>query len=129
MQALEGRQPGLERITAIISARPGKPDQPISDYFEMRYDVVKKLGHGAFADAYHVINLESGQHSAIKKTRHEFVGYNDAYRILFDFRVEKLNEVKMLQKVKNTPYCVSIQESWIQSGFIYIETELCSGGR
>jgi serine/threonine protein kinase len=77
LQALEGRQPGLERTTKLFSSRT-KSDQPIPDYFETKYDIVKKLGHGAFADAYQVTSLENGQQSAIKKTRHEFVGYNDA---------------------------------------------------
>lgn len=35
----------------------------------------------------------------------------------------------MLLKVKNAPFCISIEEAWIQFGFIYIQTELCSRGR
>merc|ERR1719215_447170 len=34
----------------------------------------------------------------------------------------------MLLKVKNTPYCISIKDAWIQYGFIYVQTELCQNG-
>jgi hypothetical protein len=44
-------------------------------------------------------------------------------------RQEKLNEVRMLLRVKDFPYCLSIKDAWIQYGYIYIQTELCSKGR
>ncbi|KAJ3304544.1 hypothetical protein HDV03_002753 [Kappamyces sp. JEL0829] len=121
LDALEGTQPGLDATLALLAKRP--PEDlavPILDYFESRFEIMGRLGHGEFADAYHVHSLEDGRQYAIKKTRHPFLGFKDA--------VAKLNEVKMLLAVQNYPYCLCISDAWIQYGYIYIQTELCSRG-
>lgn len=97
------------------------------DYFETRFQLLARLGHGAFADAFHVLSLDDQCEYAVKKTRQPFLGFKDAYFLLI--RVHKLEEVKMLLKVGSHPCCVSLKQAWIQYGYIYIQMELCNRGR
>lgn len=112
-QCLDNGDAGLRAILDTWSDMEGS-----SDYFETKFELMGRLGHGAFADAFHVKG--GGFDSAIKKTRHPFVGFKDA--------LEKLDEVKMLLLVKDHPFCLCIKEAWIQFGYVYIETELCDRG-
>jgi hypothetical protein len=99
---------------------PSSHDQVHVDYFEQHFQLISRLGHGEFADAFHVRCLDDESDYAIKKTRQSFTGYKDA--------LYKLEEVKMLLRIGHHPCCVSLKEAWIQFGYIYIQMELCNRG-
>ncbi|KAJ3315686.1 hypothetical protein HDV04_002100 [Boothiomyces sp. JEL0838] len=120
-EALDGAQPALKNLLAVIQKYTHEDGtSPIPDYFETRFVIEARLGHGSFADAYHVISMENAEHYAIKKTRQPFLGYKDA--------TQKLEEVKMLLAVSGHPNCVNLKDAWIQYGYIYIQMELCVNG-
>jgi hypothetical protein len=72
-KALDGIQPYLDQIIQEF-----KNSKSTIDYFETNYVLVKRLGHGSFADAFHVTSLEDSLDYAIKKQRQPFSGYKDA---------------------------------------------------
>lgn len=140
--AADGVQPGLNLTLSMFARRGGSgiDSLAIPDWFESRFELIGRLGQGEFADAFHVLSLDDGIEYAIKKTRHPFIGYKDAYVLswqcacshflsLYRCRIQKLNEVRMLLQVKASPYCVSLKDAWIQFGYIYIQTEICKRGR
>ncbi|KAJ3272977.1 hypothetical protein HDV01_004883 [Terramyces sp. JEL0728] len=78
--AIDGVQPALKNLLATIQTYTHEDGtSPIPDYFETRFVIEARLGHGSFADAYHVISMDNAEHYAIKKTRQPFLGYKDAY--------------------------------------------------
>lgn len=122
-EAVDGVQPGLSQTLELLSRRASDDDVAsinVPDWFESRFELVGRLGQGAFADAFYVQSLDDGLEYAIKKTKHPFIGYKDA--------MKKLKEVRMLLKMKVNPYCISLKDAWIQFGYIYIQTEICKRG-
>ena len=71
-QALDGEEPFLSDF--LRQYDNGVVDQ---DYFETSFELLGRLGHGAFADAFQVLDLNDGIEYAIKKTRQPFTGYKD----------------------------------------------------
>ena len=115
-QALEGREPYLSDFLRHYDN--GTSDQ---DYFETNFELLGRLGHGAFADAFHVIDMNDNAEYAIKKTRQPFTGYKDC--------LKKLEEVKMLLHIGVHPQCISLKSAWLQFGFLYMQLELCNKGK
>ena len=76
-QALDGREPFLSDF--LRQYDNGVSDQ---DYFETSFELLGRLGHGAFADAFHVLDLNDSVEYAIKKTRQPFTGYKDWFKLL-----------------------------------------------
>jgi hypothetical protein len=90
------------------------------DYFFKRFDIIETLGKGSFADVFKVKCKDTGQVSAIKKTRHSFQGMKD--------RIKKLQEVENMFLVAPHPNILGIIESWEQYGCLYIQMEICDHG-
>jgi hypothetical protein len=104
-----------------------EPNVDNIDYFETMFELVGRVGNGAFADAFHVQSLVDLKDYAIKKTRQPFTGVKDAYFKLI--RIEKLEEVRMLLHIGYHPNCVCLKDAWIQYGYLYIQTQLCIRGK
>lgn len=83
--AVDGVQPGLDLTLSLIArqgsgrSENGSAALPVPDWFESRFELIGRLGQGEFADAFHVLSLDDDVEYAIKKTRHPFIGYKDAY--------------------------------------------------
>ncbi|KAJ3100991.1 hypothetical protein HDU97_001747 [Phlyctochytrium planicorne] len=91
-----------------------------ADYFETNFRLVKKLGHGSFAEAFKVQSKLDGRMYAIKRSRHVITGRKD--------RLAKLEEVEILWEVKDGPRIVQVLNAWEQFGHIYVQMELCERG-
>ena len=52
-------------------------DESLSDnYFEANFIIIRRLGRGAFADAFQVQGRD-GKHYAVKKSLHPYTGHKD----------------------------------------------------
>jgi hypothetical protein len=72
--ALQGEEPFLSEFLRDCESGQSEPD-----YFETRFELLSRLGHGEFADAYHVLFIDDMKEYAVKKSRHPFQGFKDWY--------------------------------------------------
>ncbi|KAJ1569792.1 Protein kinase, membrane associated tyrosine threonine 1 [Nowakowskiella sp. JEL0078] len=91
-----------------------------ADYFEFNFRIVTKIGEGSFGFVFKVINKLDGKLYAIKRARKAYTGYKD--------RMKKLQEVRLMWKIGIFPQCVRLISAWEQSGFMFMQMELCEGG-
>lgn len=81
--AIDGIEPGLSLTLSLFSNRPNEVgNQRSRDWFESQFELIGRLGRGAFATAFHVQSVVDGLEYAIKRTIHPFTGFNDAYEII-----------------------------------------------
>ncbi|BGP16791.1 hypothetical protein JCM10213_002185 [Rhodosporidiobolus nylandii] len=109
--------------STVLSLRQQEMSQP--SWFETNFTVLRTLGNGAFSDAVEVADhLRGGAVYAVKKTKNPFLGPKD--------RVRRLEEVDILrffsQDEYRSPHLISLVDAWEQSGYLFIETELCPAG-
>lgn len=76
LDALEGIEPSVSRILSIHSKVAEKSE--LINYFGTNFDIMKRLGHGEFAEAFQVVCVQDDLNYAVKKARHQFSGYKNA---------------------------------------------------
>ncbi|XP_072014796.1 membrane-associated tyrosine- and threonine-specific cdc2-inhibitory kinase-like [Amphiura filiformis] len=86
-------------------------------YFDQCFQILQKLGEGAFGEVFKVRSKEDGHLYAIKRSRDRFKGEADKRR-----RLEEVNKHESLSK---HPNCVEFHKAWAERGHLYIQTELC----
>lgn len=91
------------------------------DYFLKQFDSSEVFGDGAFSTVFRVHSRIDGNLYAVKKSKVPFSGASD--------RTRRLKEVKHLFLTRNSPHCIKIVSAWEQSGYLYIQTEMCDNGR
>ncbi|KAI8904425.1 kinase-like domain-containing protein [Gorgonomyces haynaldii] len=117
--AAKGNKLALEQLLSRCE-RSVPSSERVPDYFEEEFRVISQLGEGTFGHVYHVKSHTDGAEYALKKTRKPFLGYRDG--------LLKMSEVEMLLKIGSNPWCVQLVNAWVQSGYIYMQMELCPGG-
>ncbi|KAJ1921090.1 mitosis inhibitor protein kinase swe1 [Mycoemilia scoparia] len=90
------------------------------DHLEQQFDIVERIGAGSFSFVYHARDMETGNVFAVKKTKAPFEGRKD--------RLAKLEEVRIMWSLAESPYCVRLVDAWEQYGHLYLQTELCERG-
>ena len=85
------------------------------------FNVLNKLGEGAFATVYKVKRISDGQEYALKKVKMGSLGEKE--------KLNALNEVRILASLES-PHIIQYKESFFddQSACLCIVMELCDGG-
>lgn len=68
---------------------------------EQCFRIIKGLGHGAFGEVLHVVEVDGGQEFALKRSRRLYTTAND--------RLRQLREVQNLDAVPPHPNIVQLQ--------------------
>lgn len=92
-----------------------------SPYFESNFHILSKIGSGEFAEVWNVRDMRTGEKYAIKKTKQPFLGNSDRRR--------HIEEVNHMWALKESQHCVELVNAWEQDGFLFIQMELCNGGK
>ena len=84
------------------------------------FNVLNKLGEGAFATVYKVKRISDGQEYALKKVKMGSLGEKE--------KLNALNEVRILASLES-PHIIQYKESFFddQSACLCIVMELCDG--
>ncbi|KAL8292299.1 hypothetical protein RQP46_001765 [Phenoliferia psychrophenolica] len=93
-----------------------------ANFFESNYTLLSSIGNGAFSDAFEVFDKPREGVFAVKRTKHPFGGAKDRLR-----RLEEVDILRYMAEEPN-PHLISLVDAWEQSGHLFIQTELCSGG-
>lgn len=93
----------------------------IASYFDSRFERLGVMGSGEFARVLKARCLTTNQLYAVKKSKSSFTGWDDRWL--------QLTEVDHLRIVKESEHCVRMANAWEEKGYLYIQLELCSGGR
>lgn len=89
-------------------------------YLEQCFEVLAKLGAGAFGEVFRVRSRDDGRLYAVKRSRFRTRGLAD--------RERKLQEVHNVQRLGVHPNCVRYYLAWEERGLLHIQTELCELG-
>ena len=87
------------------------------EFFLNTFSVVEVIGKGSFAEVLHVRDAKD-VHFAVKRTVKPFTGISDRRR--------RIQEALNMTKVSGHVNCLKLYNSWEQSGFLYLQTELAS---
>ncbi|KYQ94312.1 putative protein tyrosine kinase [Tieghemostelium lacteum] len=88
--------------------------------FDKNFDILNKLGSGSFSDVFRTRSKIDGKLYAIKQARHQYRGLQE--------RERSIREVKTSTMITPHPNIVQYYSAWEQSGYLYIQTELCQNG-
>lgn len=89
-------------------------------YFRQCFDVIEEIGQGSYARVFKVRSKDDGRIYAVKETKEPNKGRGD--------RERKLAEVKTVQQLKESPYCIRYYNAWEEKNILYIQTEYCERG-
>ncbi|KAL1915355.1 uncharacterized protein VTP21DRAFT_6813 [Calcarisporiella thermophila] len=90
------------------------------DYFETQFNIIARLGHGEFSEAFKVQEKSTGRLFAVKKTKYPFIGTKD--------RLSRLEEVDILWSLGRHAHVIELVDAWEQFGHLYLQMELCENG-
>lgn len=93
----------------------------IASYFDSQFERLGVMGSGEFARVLKARCITTNELYAVKKSRNSFTGWDDRWL--------QLTEVDHLRSVKESEHCVKMVNAWEEKGYLYIQLELCSGGR
>eukprot|EP01137_Pigoraptor_chileana_P012226 Opistho-2@64362 len=86
-------------------------------YLDQCFEMQGRIGAGCFSEVYRVRGKEDGLLYAVKRTKQPFRGVID--------RDSKLREVAAVRSLHGHPNCVACVDAWEESGYLYIQMELC----
>jgi membrane-associated tyrosine- and threonine-specific cdc2-inhibitory kinase len=114
----------------MVQEAEGKPSQSVS--MATTFEVISKLGSGAFADVYKVKSKVDGRLYAVKRNRRQFRGRRDRDAVLSEVRsMQRIQgQAALLSKggngnVDNSLYLLSFYQAWQEDGHFFCQTELC----
>jgi hypothetical protein len=125
--AADGKRESMTKITASLAMQNESSLMPCT-YFDSNFTVITRLGGGEFGEVCKVRSIKDGCEYAIKRTKQPFSGVKDAY-FIFNIRMHKIQEVKTLIICGPCQNIVSLISAWIQNGYLFIQMELCIGGK
>eukprot|EP00588_Corethron_pennatum_P015155 CAMPEP_0194268876 /NCGR_PEP_ID=MMETSP0169-20130528/3132_1 /TAXON_ID=218684 /ORGANISM="Corethron pennatum, Strain L29A3" /LENGTH=594 /DNA_ID=CAMNT_0039010301 /DNA_START=1556 /DNA_END=3340 /DNA_ORIENTATION=+ len=88
------------------------------------FEEVGPLGTGQFADVFKYRSKSDGRLYAIKKNKRKFKGQKDRELALVEVSTFK----KLQEGPSLCPYLLRFYKAWQEDGYLYCQTELCSGG-
>eukprot|EP01114_Cavostelium_apophysatum_P024362 TRINITY_DN9513_c0_g1_i1.p1 TRINITY_DN9513_c0_g1~~TRINITY_DN9513_c0_g1_i1.p1 ORF type:complete len:460 (+),score=80.65 TRINITY_DN9513_c0_g1_i1:234-1613(+) len=90
-----------------------------TDFFDTEFINLGVAGAGSFATVYMVRSKFDNQMYAIKKKKKQYRGTQDRERAIREFQAGF--------SLAPHPNCLRYYSAWEESGFLYIQTELCKG--
>ncbi|GAB5364377.1 hypothetical protein AAMO2058_000964900 [Amorphochlora amoebiformis] len=85
-----------------------------------RFEAIGKVGSGSFGEVFKVRAVKGRGYYAVKKTRRRFRGSKD--------RDSAMGELRALEQIGQSPFCVQYFRSWNHDGALCILMELCDRG-
>ena len=90
------------------------------DNYESHYDIIEKLGKGAFGSVYKVIHKVTGKIRALKIINESFIKFQDDEK-------EFLKEIELLANLDH-PSIIKVFEYFYKNKNFYVIQEYCKGG-
>lgn len=91
--------------------------------FQLQFHEESILGSGEFSEVVKVMDRETGQMSAVKRSKMPFKGQLDRKRA-----VEEVEVMRHLQQNGGHANLVRLLDAWEETDHLFLQTELCSSG-